>query len=614
MSAIVALFHRTGGSLDSSTVAPMQRAASHRAVDGESAWAGGPVALAHQHFAITPEEQALDQPLYDAETGCVISSDARIDNRAELLERLCPDHPDRSDTELILAAYLQWGESCANHLLGDFAFVIWDQREHRLFCARDPLGVRDLCYYIDTEWCVVASEPQQVAAHPTVPRRIDETRIAEFLTDNWSASDNSFFQEIRILLPGHILRVSSHGHHLHRYHAFDLGRTIRYKDQREYEEHFRELLTRAVRDRLRIVGKLGISLSGGPDSASIAALMRQLMPAAGIHSFSYVFDHYPECDERRFIEPVVRQLRLHPTYILGDDLWPLRDLDTWPIFPAYPAQDPYVRLRLAIMRAASESGCRILLNGHFGDNLFSGSRYWAVELLRGGRLAKLARLLAESPGRSRTLGALTRHMLSAGMPLRLRRIYRQFVSPPDVRPDMLTLDFIARTGLAKRLLPRDERNWGVPFHRYLRLSLLTMPIPGLGDSAFRFLSNGYGIEFLQPYWDRRLVEFLLAIPADRIGTPPLYKGILHRSLRDILPPPVLERPDKTGLIPLAITGIWKKEWERVRQILTRPRILETGWIRQDWLREIISDPGADPDKLHPLWKSVTLELWLRQYW
>ena len=156
MSAVLALFNR---SRMEGNFTPLQRALDatpERGRDGSQLWQNDRVALAHQHFWITTEEQGEQQPLHERDSNLTISADARLDNRDELF-RLLGLKRDRaiSDAALIMLAYRNWAERCVEYLRGDFAFVIWDGRHNRLYAARDVLGNRDLAYYADENICLI---------------------------------------------------------------------------------------------------------------------------------------------------------------------------------------------------------------------------------------------------------------------------------------------------------------------------------------------------------------------------------------------------------------------------------------------------------------------------
>ena len=182
MSGIIAIFNRDRQPVDGDTLATLHRTGSHRAVDGHRSWSDGPVGLAHQHFRVWLNDDVASQPLASRDSRFVLTCDARLDGQSELCDKLGVESSEpRSDPNLILRAYEKWGADCVEYLRGDFVFALWDEINRCLFCARDALGVRDLAYFLSDRFFVAASEAAQVLAHPEVPRRLNEGRLAEYL-------------------------------------------------------------------------------------------------------------------------------------------------------------------------------------------------------------------------------------------------------------------------------------------------------------------------------------------------------------------------------------------------------------------------------------------------
>jgi asparagine synthase (glutamine-hydrolysing) len=209
MSGIVALYHRRGQPV-AAELEPMLAALAHRGPDGVHTWRDGAVGLGHLLLRTTPDAPGAIQPLVAGELA--ITADARLDNRAELIQALRMDERpahELADAALLLAAYAKWGERCVDHLLGDFAFAVWDGRTRELFCVRDHLGVRPFYYHATPARFACASEIKALLSLPDVTRTVDDGRVAEFLALLESeGKDATCFQEIRRLPPGHWLRVT----------------------------------------------------------------------------------------------------------------------------------------------------------------------------------------------------------------------------------------------------------------------------------------------------------------------------------------------------------------------------------------------------------------------
>ncbi len=624
MSAILSVFNRNGRPVDRHVVDTLLAASQDRSVDGQEVWIDDYIALAHQHFWITPQEWGERQPLVDS-AGCrTIVADARLDNRDELirlLNRQSSESNQLSDAAIILLAYQRWGTSCVEKFLGDFAFAIWDADEEFLFFARDPLGTRGLCHAIVRDLCLVGSEVAQLLAHPAIDPQINERKIAAYLVGLWGDQEDTYFENIHYCPPAHCLVVTSESVRKWRYWDIDPQSHIRYRDDQEYADHFLELLTDAVRCRLRTVGPVGISMSGGLDSTTLAALASKLLPQTGLpqkhlKSFSYVFDELAGCDERRYIAPVVERYQLEATYIPCDDKWTLRDIENWPVLAGFVYHDPYAWLPDSVMTAAEQEGCRVLLAGYYGDVLFLGGIHWAAGMMGDRRFGELAKVLAGSSGaidwrRDLMLNGL-RHMI----PHPWRMNYGQNRSNglgaryPGMHPRMAELAQMQigrdREHARQRRLLFGPDHW----HRYLGL---TVNLFAQGFSAVRFQYNKHGLELLMPYWDRRLVEYVMAVPADQLGRPGRDRWLLRNAVADLLPKRVVERRQQTEFTPLMNKGLLEKETATVNEIMKKPLIVEKDYVPEKWLRQQLIDGKGwtSIEDSYYLWKCLSLELWLK---
>jgi len=206
-----------------------------------------------------------------------IWADARLDNRDELFAAL---GRAASDADLILAAYERWGDDCASHLLGDFAFALWDHRRGRLYCARDHAGIRQLSYYCDGRLFACASAPEQLLDYPEVQAKPDNCTLANWLLDRFPDPDATLYQGIRRLPAAHFLVVTSRGIRLQRYWDPATLRSSRSRTDEDIIEGFQDVFAAAVRSRLAGSGDVAATLSGGLDSSAIVCMARRLEPAA----------------------------------------------------------------------------------------------------------------------------------------------------------------------------------------------------------------------------------------------------------------------------------------------------------------------------------------------
>lgn len=617
MSAILAIWLRDGTPIDERLAGQLLQASPERSRDGQTVWSGGPVALAQQHFRLRAEDWGATQPLVDDSAEIVLASDTRLDNRAELA-RQCglPLTDTLTDAELIIAAYRRWDVDCVAHLRGDFALALWDGAQHQLFFARDPLGVRDLAYYVTDRLCLVASTLPAILAHPAVRRRLNETKIALFLANVWRDGAMTFYEDVWYCPPGHCGLVSAESFRLWRYWDLDPARQIRYRDDRAYADHLRQLLEAAVANRLRgLTTPVGVSLSGGPDSATVAALAARLAPArAPVRTFSYVFDRYPACDERAYIRPLVEQYQLEATFLPGDDLWPLRDPATWPVFTDFAGQDPFVRLPLRVMQAAQAAGCRLLLSGHFGDVLLAGGEFWAAGMLQARAWRLLAETIRQLPDAAERRAQVWDRGLRPLLPRRLKAAFRRRRPRPlpSGLQEQISADFIQRTHLLQAWqTPPRQHEFSAPA-QWERYQYLTGSGEAQGLAAARALYQQHGLELVDPLLDRDLVEFALAVPAHQLARPPFTKWVLRQAVADLIPPSVAWRRDKTSLYPLFRDGLLQHAQTTVRELVAQPRCVALGYINPAWLATEAQAGDGWTDYGFPFWQTLALELWLRR--
>jgi asparagine synthase (glutamine-hydrolysing) len=624
MSGILAVFHRGGRTVQRTEVQALLDSCQERSVDGDAIWSEGNLGLGHQHFWITPQESQERQPLRDAVTGSVLSADVRLDNRAELTDDLglADSEGQRlSDADLVLRAYRQWGTGCVERLLGDFAFALWDAQRRGLFIGRDALGARSVCYHLSADYAVVASEIVQVLAHPAVRVRLNERKIADHLAFLFDDHEQSFYEDVHYLPPAHCLWITADSVRRWRYWEPQPGPLLRYRNDDEYAEHFLTLARAALQSRMRSQAPIGLSLSGGLDSTLLAALGAGLLPQAGgsqsrLKTFSYAFDELGACDERRFIEPLVARYGLDAEFLPCDRAWTLRHLHAWPVYPDYVLWDPYAWLPWTVMQAAQQAGCRVLLAGYYGDTLWGPGRYWAADLMQRLRLGTLAGLLLRSHRQVRWRVDLIDHGVKACVPEPLKRVYRRLrpTQPARLGPVRLHPGFCARTHLRERLVrsaasgssTRSLRErWG----QQLTVSCFSQPA-----ASVRKEYNARGIEVELPYFDRRLVDFVLALPAEQSGRPGVDRPLHRRALAGLVPDAVRERRGRTVFTPLMEQGLLNKERAQVRAIMSRPQIVEREIVDPDWLRQqVAAGAGWASDGL-PLWLCISLELWLRRHW
>jgi len=597
---------------------------AHRGPDGSGAWRDATIGVGHRMLHTTPESLRERQPLVSASSDLVLTADARIDNRAELCS-LLPAPRSLPDADLILAAYERWGETCPEHLLGDFAFAIWDARRQRLFCARDHFGVKPFYYHHRPgRLFAFASEIKGLLALPDAPRRLNETRVADYLVPLLEDKEITFYEEIVRLPPAHWMTVGREGIRRQEYWALDPEREIRLRSDDDYAAAFREIFTEAVRCRLRSAFPVGSMLSGGLDSSSIVCVARKVLAENGgapLHTFSATFPSLPECDEREYIEGVLDGDGLKPHFIRGDLINPLTEIDRALYHQDEAFYAPNLFLHWGLYDSASQAGVRILLDGFDGDTTVSHGIGYLPELARTGRWITLGREVS-CLGRHHKRSALSIFLTRAIRPLApevLRRAWRAVTAWRDPYPNpntIVSLSFAARIGLEQRRSALERgRSRLARAPRTDHWSRLTSGLmPFLLEVADR-VAAAFSIDPRYPFFDRRLAEFCLALPPEQ----KLWKGwgrvVMRRALGELLPPKVQWRPGKCDLSPNFIRGLAAANGG-VAELASLEDVCQAvdGFVDRAAVVEAHRRAQATGAEHYALsvWKAVTLALWLHR--
>lgn len=317
MSGIVGIVHFDGSPVDRHLLGQMTASIAFRGPDAQEIWIDGHVGFGHTLLKTTGESGHERQP-FTLDGQVWIVADARVDVRRELVPQLRANghedlSPDATDVELILRAYQTWGENCVEHLLGDFAFAIWDGSKQRFFCARDHLGVKPLFYAHLGQKLIFSNTLDCIRQHPAVSDRLNDLAIADFLLFDLNHDlATTSFADIQRVPPAHSAKWSAGGAQLCRYWTLPIDEPLYFRKAGDYVDRFRELLDQAVADRLRI-SKVGVMMSGGVDSPALAATACRILRARSaeceVLGFTTVIDGFDR-NERYYAGLVAERLAI----------------------------------------------------------------------------------------------------------------------------------------------------------------------------------------------------------------------------------------------------------------------------------------------------------------
>jgi len=488
----------------------------------------------------------------------VLSSETRIDNRGELVVKLNLPHSEISDQLLILYAYRKWGLDCPKHILGDFAFLLWDEDNAQYFGAVDHIGIQRMYFHHTAERFLIGFRLRELLTQPQVSKQVNESLIASLLSSfPYHEPGETYYKEIYQIPPGHWMLVNQAGLRIQRYWALDPSKNIHLESDEAYAEAFREIFTEAVRCRLDGNNPLGIRLSGGVDSISVAALTRSILAEnVPLHTFSAYFAGPGDTDERPYITDLVASGSFQPHCIDGNKINPFDDFAELLAQHDEPIFNEFAWVDWRLNKLAKENGVRVMLDGIDGDGTV------APIVLRDSYLPELLRTC-----HWRTFwGEVTGHAHHFGSSL-LRTLIRFGVKPfipkqvLDFRnklrgqydPNLLILDIINPDFAKKMGVMEKFESVGGYYWRPQKTSRLTHYLQAVGRyeggrvQMMHNLSAPLGVECRHPFADVRLMEFCLAIPSAQ----KLYRGlnriVMRRALADLLPQSTYNRPGKAGL-------------------------------------------------------------------
>lgn len=573
---------------------------NHRGPDGRDTISAGPIRMGHWHFWTTPEEVGERQPLELNGLPFKIVLDGRIDNRAELFTALnisLAEGLSLSDAALILYAYNHWGEECFTHFVGEFALVIFDEQKNELICARDQLGDRTLFYLCNDMQVVIASEPWAIAAINETMPELNERAIAHHFAFRATEDGQTLFNNIYELLPARIMKIKSADQHIFCYWQPDLRKKIRCKTDEEYTEQFLAILEESVRCRMRATTSVAVKMSGGLDSTSVASLAADMLAPEQLTTISYVFDELSGADERKYINALKDYWNTRSIQIVCDDCWPFQYPQHWAHNPSQPRTNPYWLMDSRVYQRTQAEGVRVLMTGMFGDHLYSARRDWLADLVIEGRL-------------SDALQGLLHCIRLAGW----RRIWQvRYIQRIFIR----ALNTFGIKRLRRTEKPSDwltaysfeilKSKSGFSEQQYSLTGQMTAQL----SSSELPNANRHAVELRHPYRDRRIIEFMLAIPAHQLHRCGSSKHILRMAMKSKMPDLVRLRQEFTSFLSLFVRG-QEREIEVIHNWLQGPYAKWRKFVRLDWALKhlsIVLTPAQDGPHALVIWYCLSYQAW-----
>ena len=623
MSGIVGIFRRDGAPVPAGMLETMIDPIKHRGPDGIRVQYGcgqdANVALGALKLTTTPEMVDEMQPLADETEMVWLVWHGRVDNRDELTNKLTVRGTrlrDCSDAELVLRSYQMWGPKLVDHLIGDFAYAIWDGRTKELHCGRDYLGIKPFYYYIDQHWFIWSSEIRPILEHAFISRQPDNSVIVEYLRSQIRSKQGTFFLNIKRIVPATTIQITADAYKENNYWGREQLELLHYERQSDYIDHFKEVFELSVKCRLRSSHPVGVLLSGGIDSSCVAAEAVRLNQCVEqknrLEAYTEIFDDR-DADEREFGKSVAEHLQLPAHYIpyrTPDSSFFLHQLkQTWLPPPSYNATHMY-----PLHHTMREHGVRVVLSGHGGDQWLTGSPLYYADLVRTGNFRELLESL-------RMLSDISSygHTFKMGMRYAIKPFFhRQTGWLRKQLPSRNTLPIWVRAEFAdeaqkplehsSRIAPGKFESFAQGSHFLSGTSAFELALQETFDAEYT-LSE---LELRQPLNDRRLVEFALGLPDSLRYQQDQTRFIMREAMRDLIPAEIYARKSKGES---SITMI-----ESVNALLPDSEKHRTAnWLDYKILESesshVLNLAHKEPDneenlqRLRPIWNALGVNIW-----
>jgi asparagine synthase (glutamine-hydrolysing) len=570
----------------------------------------------YQAFNTNREARLEQQPLV-ARDGRILAADVRIDNRDELFAA----NPDgvtshSTDVDYLTAAHDRWGPDLAFHVVGEYAFALYDARQRRLLLCRDHIGARPLYYHVNRDRLIVSSQLVPLVDLFGISRDINEEFVGGCLARGPQPGLTPY-KHIHSVKPAHVVMVTESGSISEKpYWALHPEREIRLRNDGEYEEAFSHEVRNAVQAPLRTDRPVLIELSGGLDSSTVACLAvdgirKGRTQATRFETLSLVYDESPTSDESTFIDCVERQLGRAGIHVRDEDGMLLPSLDT-----ACDAVTPNPVLVCSayhegLCRVMQETGARVLLTGVGGDQVL-GSSYDPYPLL-GDLLVKRKPLALQRELRlwSRTLSkpALSLLWHKTIVPV-LPQVLQPWCRPDAMKkvPSWFNPAFVARTKLREQNLPpTDPFGFRLPSEIDRSISYLSV-VKGISPCYRRELAC---LDSSHPFMHRPLIEFLQAIPFEQFLRPGENRSLMRRALRDVLPEKIARRKTK-GNPSEGLARAMAREFSTMRALFTDARVCAYGFMDQaPLLAAVERAKNGHEQYTGALLLTISMEFWLR---
>jgi asparagine synthase (glutamine-hydrolysing) len=615
------------GPIDRDVLLKMTQVMKHRGPDDWGIYIDAHVGLGSQRLSII-DLAGGRQPIANEDETMWIVFNGEIYNYQELrtyLQKIGHTFRTRTDTEVILHLYEEFGVDCVQHLNGIFAFAIWDIPREEIVIARDRMGVKPL-YYVETATRLVfGSEMKVVLAHPDVERDIDLISLDEYLSYEYVPSPRTIIRKVYRLEPGHILRYNTRGLRIQQYWNVSLarGESRPPVNWRDYASGLYDTLKNAVRQELVSDVPVGVLLSGGIDSSTITAFMVDLYPGT-VDSFSIGFEE-ASFDESRYARMAAEHLGTRHHELIFTSKMVAEMVLTITDFLDEPFGDSSLIPTYLLSQFAREHA-KVVLGGDGGDELFAGYptlvahrliEYYERIVPRSVRAYAVPTILDLMPVSFSNISfdfRVRRFLSGRGVPLQARH-HRWLGSFVDEEKSLLLQDWlkpVLRDTYAQAYAHARECDANLPLNQVL-YDDVKMYLEG--DILFKVdrASMATSLEVRVPLLNRDVVDFVTELPLELKLHRLIGKYLLKKSMERVLPRDIINRPKKGFNMPVA-HWLASELHDLMLYLLSEVRVTQQGFFNYAYIKRLIDEHlSHQRDNRKLLWTLLMFQLWYNAY-
>ncbi len=495
------------------------------------------------------------------------------------------DYPHNNAAQLLSGMLEKHGIKALNECYGSFIVIHYNKIKQHYLIANDAMGDFIVNFTESDSTLHVSDLP--AALLNSKNSSINQQQILDYFALIRPQINGSYFDKIKQLNPGHCLTITQQSQSIKRYYYPELIVNHQKHCIDELAEHFNSLIQKVITHQTQGHNKVGVMLSGGMDSTFVAA--NSLKANKQVNTYSYVFPHMTDANESHWIDSM-RDCGFNMHTFAGESYWPLKS--PWKTTLNAPVSNPYRHLKSVIYQQAQTQGVKVLLTGVFADHLYTGYLYWLVDLIKRKPFTAIKALFNTTKNKG------------------LRTALRQ-VSPTKF------------SGRIKVNSPWMTKIAQSEINQQTNLNKIKHPHPsqfdlvyGISTSQSAWLENEYAFNhnvFVRhPFRDRRIVEFLMSLPAWVLGDINNPKRFVRHTAKDLLPKSIVNRNKISTLLPLFHKGVFDKELHKVREVLTDSSCQWHNYVKKDIVLSLIKNPDKklqESSDLLVLWQCLNYELW-----